>query len=161
MSVDRHPLAAGRDLVVSAAPGLVLLSIHAGGRSISGPLGVRDADVEAVRAALADLPGRELAADVERARAVLMASPGIAGYAKLRAALTGMSTARRHAAVTALRAAGEVVDRGDRGRPRLHIAPNAVYLPSTPPQTVGVHLDPYSESERAESGASAAQEGSL
>lgn len=137
MTAKRYPLAAGRELLVMGAEGLVFLSIHGrDGACMTGTLAVHPEDVAAVCRALVQETGAGL--DVERVRAALRDAPGIAGFARLRAAITGMSTTRRHAAVNALRAAGEVVDRGERGRPRLYIAPKALDSRSTPPSSVGV-----------------------
>jgi len=74
-------------------------------------------------------PGTQLAADQERVREVLRASPGIAGYDRLRAGVSGMGMTRRRRAVKALKDAGEIADRGPRGQPRLYLAdcPTGVY----------------------------------
>ena len=138
-------LAPDRTLIVSRLDGLMVLGIRGPGDvPISGPLAVRQADAAAFLAALTQATGGELAADMERVRAALRASPGLAGYDRLRAALVGMSMNRRRAAVSALRAAGEIDDQGERGRPRLYCA-------SRPPEPAGVALSPCPLPERAES----------
>jgi hypothetical protein len=141
VTANRYPLAAGRELLVMVAAGRAFLTVQGlDGGCTTGPLAVHLEDVDALCRALVQETGAGL--DAERVREVLRGSPGLAGYKRLRAALTGMSMARRRAAVSALQDAGEVVDRGERGRPRLYIAPKPGYSHRNPPQPVGVGTGP-------------------
>jgi hypothetical protein len=54
----RYRLGQGRELAVSSARGLIVLSIHAsadGGACASGPIALRHDDLETLRSALGDL----------------------------------------------------------------------------------------------------------
>jgi len=159
MTAHRFALEGARELVVAQQHGLVVVSVHAAGECVSGPLALRAGDVARLRSALGGLADVELAADMERVREVLRASPGIAGYDRLRGALSSMAMRRRRAAVAALRAAGEVENHGTNRRPLLHIAPKADYFASRAPSTTGVDLDPSPDSNARDSGATLRVEG--
>jgi hypothetical protein len=145
----RYPLAAGRELRIMLAEGRVFATIHGpDGACTTGPLAVHLEDVATVCRALAQATGGELAADMERVREVLRAAPGVPGFKRLKREVAGMSMARRREAVEALRRAGEIVDRGDCRRPRLHLASSkAGNPPSYPPSSVEVGTGPSQERE--------------
>lgn len=83
----------------------------------------------------------QLERDMDAVRAVLRetADTGVAGYDRLRGALTGMSMTRRRAAVQALRDADEVEDRGRSGQPRLFLRGG---LPGSTGSTVDMEPNP-------------------
>jgi hypothetical protein len=145
----RHQLAPDRTLIVSRLGGLMVLGIRGPSDApISGPLAIREADVAAFLAAVTQATGGELAADMERVREVLRAAPGVPGFKRLKREVAGMSMARRREAVEALRRAGEIVDRGDGRRPRLHLASSkAGNPPSYPPSSLGAGTGPSQERE--------------
>ena len=70
MTVKRYPLQGGRELrTARASTGLLVVAIHHAGRCVTGPLAIREADLDTLRSALADLAGEtgpEAATDVER-----------------------------------------------------------------------------------------------
>jgi hypothetical protein len=154
--VTAHQLPDGRELRVVRLHGLVVLGVH-GPDGVSGSLAIRETDLTAFAAAVTKETGAELEVDQERVRSVLREQPGIAGYKRLRGALTGISMARRRAAVQALRDGGEIVDQGEPGRPRLHhVAPEPGYSHRNPPSTVEVGAG-ASEASKAPHAASGAE----
>jgi RecA/RadA recombinase len=68
----------------------------------------------------------QLEVDITAAREALRKNPGVAGYDRLRAALTGMSGKRRNDAVRALKAGGEILNRGTVNQPRLYLNDEAL-----------------------------------
>ena len=58
MTVNRYPLPGGRELRATRTRGLVFVAVHViGGGCASGPLAVREDEIDALRSALADLAG--------------------------------------------------------------------------------------------------------
>lgn len=59
MTVNRYPLPGGRELRATRTRGLVFVAVHivGGGGCSSGPLAVREDELDSLRSALADLAG--------------------------------------------------------------------------------------------------------
>ncbi len=58
MTVTRYPLANGRELHTTRTLGLIFLAVHPiGGAATAGAMAIRDAELDTLRSALADLAG--------------------------------------------------------------------------------------------------------